>query len=244
MKKSSKNSFLKLPFVRFVYGYCLFWIIVVLTVDFFHAFRIETILSLVMCCVGASLIHYLDYQHVNNNEQDIRFQNLKLHFWAAIIFLVAIPLVVNKKVEAIWYNVEAQVHDAQPLRQGFLSLEEAHLPNHKGKIETVIFTEQNSQAVICDLIHRKQCPYIEHFNQMAKISLSTRKALPYQFQPIIFELKTADFHYTQQQHINFYKRQQWSVYCYFLFIFFPALILFFQLRKTLLKHYFTQVKSD
>lgn len=150
MKNIQKNSFLKLPLVRFTYAYSAFWIIVVLTIDFFKSFQIETILALTICCLGTSLIHYFDYQHVNNSEQDIRFQSLKLHFWLAVIFLVATPLLINKKVEAIWYNVEKQAHETQPLRKGFLSLEEVRLPDHKQKVESVVFQSktQNPSFVI------------------------------------------------------------------------------------------------
>lgn len=238
-----KSSFFTLPFVRFVFGYCTLAIILVWSIDILQSFKIETTISLCVCCFASSLIHYFDYQHVNNTESDIRFQNLKLHFWIAVIFLAILPLVVNKKVEAIWYNVDSQAQYSQTLSKGFLDLDEARLPNHKQPIQTVVFTQQQSTPVICDLISRKKCPYIEQFGQIVNISLSTRRILPYQHEPIIFELKTPNFHYTKQQHINFYKKQQWAVYAYFLLIYFPSLFLFFRMRKVLLAHYFTQVKS-
>ena len=238
-----KNRFLTLPFVRFVYGYCALGIMAVWSLDFLQSFRIETTLSLLMCCLGSSLIHYFDYQHINNTVSDIRFQNLKLHLWGALIFLMIIPLVINKKVEAIWYNVDTQAHYAQPLTEGFLELAEARLPNHRQPIQTIIFSQQESTPIICDLITRERCPYTEQFGQIVDLSLSTRRILPYQYEPVVFELKTAHFHYTKQQHIAFYKQQQRAVYVYFLFIFFPSLFLFFRMRKVLLAYYFSHVQK-
>lgn len=243
-KPIQKNSFLNLPFVRFVYGYCVLGIILVWSIDFFQSFKIETTLALFICCLGSSLIHYFDYQHINNTPRDIRFQNLKLHLWGAVIFLVAIPLLTNKKIETIWYNVETQAQYAQPLTEGFLDLDKMRLPNERQPSKTVVFTQKDSIPVICDLISRKKCAYTDQFGQMTQLSLSTRRILPYRDESIIFELKTKNLHFSKQQHIDFYKRQQWSVYCYFLFIFFPSLFLFFRMRKVLLSHYFKQVQTS
>lgn len=240
-KPIHKNSFLNLAFVRFVYGYCAIGMILVWSLEFFQSFKIETTLALVVCCLGASLIHYFDYQHINNTESDIRLQNLKLHLWGVLIFLIILPLVINKKIEAIWYNVDIQAQYAQPLSEGFLDYGKIRLAHHRQPIETVLFTQKETIPVICDLITREKCAYTEQFGQMVNVSLSTRSILPYQHKAVIFELKTPQFHYNKQQHIAFYKKQQWSVYCYFLLIFFPSLFLFFRMRKVLLTHYFLQI---
>lgn len=241
-KPTSSASCLTLTFVRLSWLYCSLCLGVVWLFDIFSPLRLEVTISLLACCIIPVLIHYFDYQHEGSTHSEVRQQSFKLHFWASVIFLLLVPFFSSDKISTLNHPLTHHAQHVSPPIQGYIALGEVRIPTHRQPVEGVIFTTTESQPVICDLLTRKRCPYIDQFNQVATVQLSTRTLWPYRNLPVLFSFKTDHLQFDQQQHVRFYRQQQYATMAYFLFIFFPSFWLFFRMRYVLLQHYFDQTK--
>lgn len=234
----------QLAFVRFVLIYCFIWIAIVYSIEIFAPLRLEVSISLIACCVIPLLIHYFDNQHMNTPPAEVRQQSFKLHFWASIIFLVGVPFFSSDKISALNYPLHFQSEQIAAPISGYISLGEIRIPTHRQPVEGVIFSHQSTNPVICDLLTRKRCPYANEFDQIVSLQLNTRTLWPYRHDAVIFNFKSEHFSFNKEQHLKFYRQQQYAVAVYFIFIFFPSFWMFYRLRSVLLRHYFNKITPD